>query len=124
MSPVHGGPMALKPCKEFGEQVRSTGRRSLRIEASQAAVAALVIAALGLPVAALAQALGLATLVAVEEPSVGGVIGAREGGDVVMHRLRAGQWTPAGWGLFATAAGKSMDLSTMKGWAEDPNAGP
>jgi hypothetical protein len=33
-------------------------------------------------------------------------------------------WTPRGWGLFATAGGRSMDLARRSGWAVDPNARP
>jgi hypothetical protein len=116
--------MALKPCKDIGEQVHAKGRRSLRIETSKGAVAALVIAALGFPIASMAQPPGTAARVGAQGPSIRGDIGAPEGGNIVMHRLKTKQWTPTGWALFATAGGRSMDLSTLKGWAEDPNAGP
>jgi hypothetical protein len=37
--------------------------------------------------------------------------------------LAAGQWAPpAGWGLFATLSGRSIDLSNHSGWLTNPDA--
>jgi hypothetical protein len=43
---------------------------------------------------------------------------------IVMPRFGARPWSPSGWGLFATVAGRSADLTSRNGWAEDPNAAP
>jgi hypothetical protein len=47
-----------------------------------------------------------------------------ESGYIVARPLDARQWSPSGWGLSATASGRSMDFSSVNGWAADPNARP
>jgi hypothetical protein len=38
--------------------------------------------------------------------------------------LDASAKAPEGWGLFAVASGRSMNLSATRSWADDPNALP
>jgi hypothetical protein len=85
----------------------------------QAAAPALLAAAFAIPAIANAQALwpGAPPPASMQSSSAAPQYAP-------LPHLDAAAAAPEGWGLFAVASGRSMDLSASRSWAADPNALP